>query len=242
MPAQAKKLIEPRRLCIRIDEKDGYPELIKTVFEGEDFDTAIVVRHLGKDKRNPHYHACVEAFYSKETMRYRLNKVFNKGSGNGHMSIKEWDGNSRAVQYILHECREPADVEANVIVNIGSRWKDYPRFVAFEWSELERLRQLSIEIADEIKDNSPGKICGIIAKHMIDNELNKYDTRMIWNLICKWLMKNGKWMISNKFQAERWVLQVKVEIAKIEDAKRGSTQSQDELIDQMYKNYFLNSY
>lgn len=241
MPAQAKKLIEPKKLCIRIDEKDGYPELIEKVFKGDDYESAIVVRHLGKDGRNPHYHAVVEAYYGKEVMRYRLNKVFDKGSGNGHMSIKEWDGDKKAIQYTLHECKLPEDVEKCVVVNVGGRYKEH-RWVAIAWSELERLRQLSIEIADEIKDNSPGKICGIIAKHIIDNDLNTRDTKLIWSLICKWLLKKGKWMISNKFQAERWVLQVKCEIAKMEDAKRGNEKSQDDLIDELYQNYFVRVY
>lgn len=241
MPAQAKKLADPRRLCIRIDEKDGYPDLVKTVFEGEDFSSAVAVRHLGKDKRNPHYHIVCEAYYTKETMRYRLNKTFNKGSGNGHMSIKEWDGDKKAIQYLLHECREPSDVQECVKVNVGERYEDH-RFAMVAWSELERLRQLSIEIADEIKDNSPGKICGIIAKHIDDNGLNPHDKRLVWNLICKWLMKKGKWMISNKFQAERWMLQVRTEVAKIEDARRGTTKSQDELIEEMYQDYFVRVY
>lgn len=241
MPAQAKKLADPRRLCIRIDEKDGYPSLIEEVFAGDDFASAIVVRHLGKDKRNPHFHIVCEAYYSKEVMRYRLNKKFDKGSGNGHMSIKEWDGDKKAIQYLLHECRVPEDIEECVKVNLGERYKDH-RFVMVAWSELERLRQLSIEIVDEIKDNSPGKICGIIAKHIDDNGLDARDKRLVWNLICKWLMKKGKWMISNKFQAERWMLQVRTEVAKIEDAKRGNEKSQDELIEEMYQDYFVRVY
>ena len=241
MPAQAKKVIEPRKLCIRIDERDGYPELIEKVFKGEDYASAMVVKHLGKEGRNPHYHAVCEAYYTKETMRYRLNKVFDKGSGNGHMSLKEWDGDKKAIQYLLHECKSPEDVEANVKVNVGERYEDH-RFVMMAWSELERLRQLSIEIADEIKDNSPGKICGLIAKHIVDNGLLASDKRLVWNLICKWLMKKGKWMISNKFQAERWMLQVRTEVAKIEDAKRGGTKSQDELIEEMFQDYFVRVY
>ena len=241
MPSQAKKLIEPKTLCIRIDEKDGYAEVIQDVFKGDEFEAAIVVKHYGKDGRNPHYHAVCEAYYSKEVMRYRLNKRFDKGSGNGHMSIKEWDGNKKAIQYCLHECKEACDIEKRVVVNVGGRYKEH-RWVMISWGELEQLRQMSIEIVDEIKDNSPGKICGSIAKHIVDNELDKRNTKLIWSLICKYLLKKGKWMISNKFQAERWVLQVKCEIAKMEDAKRGSEKSQDELIDEMYRNYFLSNY
>ena len=36
-------------------------------------------------------------------MRVRLRKVFDQGKGNGHMSIKSWDGNIDAISYLFHE-------------------------------------------------------------------------------------------------------------------------------------------
>lgn len=234
MPAQAKRLSDPVRLAIRIDEKDGYPQLIQDTFvPGDMFKAVFCVKHLGKNKTNPHYHFAVESYYGANTLMSRLKQIFTKGSGNGHMARKVWDGSDKYIQYCLKEIESEAQLYNDVKVNWGEDSLDY---VMIPHNKLMELWNNSKQIVEAIKENTPNKICHHIATFILDNKLPRHD-RECFKQICRYLIKKGSFL-PNKFQAERWINQVKVEMALIEDARSGGQKSQDDLIEELYQNYF----
>ena len=68
-----------------------------------DYQAIVAVRHRGASGENEHYHMVVKTQVKDQAFRVRMKKVFDKGKGNAHMSIKAWDGNIDAISYLFHE-------------------------------------------------------------------------------------------------------------------------------------------
>lgn len=100
--------------CVRVDALDGYSDKIKMLSVVADYDSFIAVAHQGSTKENPHYHLVVRTKVKDQAFRVRMKKVFDKGKGNGHMSIKPWDGCNDAVAYLFHE-----DDNATIVARRG---------------------------------------------------------------------------------------------------------------------------
>lgn len=114
-----KTLIEtagfaPQGICFRLDAMDGYLALLPKLTEYEDVLSIVIVQHEGTTKENPHFHGVVKTTAQNQTFRKRLKTLFTKGKGNGHMSVKDWDGNYDAISYLFHE-----DPTANLLVQKG---------------------------------------------------------------------------------------------------------------------------
>ena len=88
---------------IRINEYPGYAELINGLAESTRFPLFLVIKHDGSTKENPHFHLVLSTIQKVATLRAYLKTIFKEGRGNAHMSIKKWDGNERAIQYLYHE-------------------------------------------------------------------------------------------------------------------------------------------
>jgi len=89
--------------CVRIDARDGYQDKIRSLALCLDYKSIIGVRHKGASGENPHYHLVVRTLVKDQAFRVRMKKIFDQGKGNGHMSIKPWDGCSDAISYLFHE-------------------------------------------------------------------------------------------------------------------------------------------
>jgi len=89
--------------CVRVDALDGYLEKIQSLPLCLDYKSIVAVKHHGTNKENPHYHLVVQTSVLQQAFRVRLRKIFDLGKGNGHMSLKPWDGNNDAVSYLFHE-------------------------------------------------------------------------------------------------------------------------------------------
>lgn len=89
--------------CVRIDARDGYADRIRALAMCEDYRSIVGVRHTGASGENPHYHIVVHTRIKDQAFRVRMKKIFDQGKGNGHMSIKPWDGCNDAVSYLFHE-------------------------------------------------------------------------------------------------------------------------------------------
>lgn len=234
MPRVASRLQTPVQLAIRLNQFDGYAEKLKTFFTpGDTFDAVYGIAHKGKTSSNPHWHFAVEAWFPKDTIRARIAKEFCQEKGNKNHSVKEWDGDDTYIQYTLKELKDFSDIDDVLVCN--SRTGGF-----LMNGNLAQLHARSQVIVEEIKDNTPTKICMRIAEQMLESDIRVSDYE-IFRLICKYLMKRGKFL-PNKFQAERWVLQVKVCIAQINDAKTSGEKSQEEVIKNLYENYFLSRY
>lgn len=97
--------------CVRVDALDGYRDKLPLLSACQDYKSIIAVKHNGISKENPHYHLVVRTDVQSQAFRVRMRKIFDQGKGNGHMSIKPWDGSNDAVSYLFHE-----DDTAEVIV------------------------------------------------------------------------------------------------------------------------------
>lgn len=89
--------------CVRVVALDGYLDKIAGLLICPDYISMIAVRHLGKNRDNPHYHIVIKTAVKQQAFRVRMKKVFDMGKGNAHMSIKEWDGALEAISYLFHE-------------------------------------------------------------------------------------------------------------------------------------------
>lgn len=98
--------------CVRIDNYEGYTDKIQAL--GMLYPLCIAVKHFGTTKENQHYHIVIKSDIQQQTFRKRMKLIFNSGSGNGHMAIKNWDGNNDAISYLFHE-----DPDAVILVRQG---------------------------------------------------------------------------------------------------------------------------
>jgi len=89
--------------CVRVDALDGYADKLPLLQASEDYKSIVAVRHKGNKGENPHYHFVVQTQIASQAFRVRMRKIFDQGKGNGHMSIKPWDGNNDAISYLFHE-------------------------------------------------------------------------------------------------------------------------------------------
>lgn len=95
--------MEHHGYCMRVDAIDGYREKLSMLHTNEDYKSIIAVKHGGNKGENPHFHLVVQTDVALQAFRVRMRKIFDQGKGNGHMSIKYWDGNNDAISYLFHE-------------------------------------------------------------------------------------------------------------------------------------------
>lgn len=76
---------------------------MKNLTVNPDYQAIIAVKHFGSKGENEHYHIVVKTTVKDQAFRVRMKKVFDKGKGSEHMSIKPWDGNIDALSYLFHE-------------------------------------------------------------------------------------------------------------------------------------------
>lgn len=100
--------------CLRVDARDGYLDKLGGFSLNPDYVTVIGVKHKGNSGENPHYHIVLRTTVKPQAFRVRMKTIFSEGKGNGHMSIKAWDGNNDAISYLFHE-----DEEAECVVRKG---------------------------------------------------------------------------------------------------------------------------
>jgi len=118
---------------MRLDDRENYSLLFDTLKMTEDYDKILGVKHKGNTKENEHYHFVFYTQVKFKAFRARMVKMFDKGKGNAHMSIKPFDGNEDALSYLFHEGGDP-------VINKGFAPEDIARF---------RIRNEKVQ--DEVK-------------------------------------------------------------------------------------------
>lgn len=112
---------------VRIDERESYHERIMQLHNPSitfpEYTKILCVKHNGGTNENPHYHLVIETQVKDKAFRKRMVTRFDKGKGNGHMSIKPWDGNEEALSYMFHEPQAP------IILNKGHTDADITRYI-----------------------------------------------------------------------------------------------------------------
>lgn len=179
---------------LRLQAHDGYESLFSNVFTDR-FSRILCIPHSGKKGDNPHYHFAFTCDYKQQALRVYLKKYFTKGSGNRHLSLKQWDGDTKACSYMFHEGTEP-------IFRRG-----------FSDEDIEGFKNLNEGIKKAIRKNAPAQIVQD-ATDFFQGKDPGHSTIFMW--IMKRLRDNGDWL-PNKFQMERWIMRIQ---ANLKDDKQ----------------------
>jgi len=125
--------------CLRLQALEGYREKITTMTLVEDYTALLAIKHDGNTKENPHYHIVIRTKVKDQAFRVRMKKTFPDGKGNGHMSMKAWDGRDEAFSYLFHEL-EP-DEKEQIIASKG-----------LDEARIQELRTLNNNIKTKVKE------------------------------------------------------------------------------------------
>lgn len=132
--------------CVRVQAMDGYAEKMRMLAQVSDYQAIVAVRHRGASGENEHYHMVVKTQVKDQAFRVRMKKVFDKGKGNAHMSIKPWDGNIDAVSYLFHEDGDAKPiVQHNVTDETIVKARERNREVQTKMEEAKKRASWTIE-------------------------------------------------------------------------------------------------
>jgi len=132
--------------CVRVQAMDGYSEKIRMLRQVSDYLAIVAVRHRGASGENEHYHLVLKTQVKDQAFRVRMKKVFDKGKGNAHMSIKPWDGNIDAISYLFHEDEDAKPlVQHNVSDETIEKARARNREVQVKMEEAKKRASWTIE-------------------------------------------------------------------------------------------------
>lgn len=132
--------------CVRVQAMDGYAEKMRMLSKTADYQAIVAVRHRGASGENEHYHMVVKTQVKDQAFRVRMKKVFDKGKGNAHMSIKTWDGNIDAISYLFHEDGDARPiVQHNVSDETIEKARERNREVQTKMEEAKKRASWTIE-------------------------------------------------------------------------------------------------
>jgi len=196
------------KFCVRINLYDGYENRIKEFYSNqESYPKVFIGFHIGKTGENPHYHIVhtTDKIITVSTLRKRFKPVFTLGKGNGHISVKEWDGKIDAIGYVYHE-------DQNLVPTV---------LHGFTPEEISQAKEINAEHQDKIKSESPMKILEKVYEKLQARPCTqtytdhygqiKYRKRWhheeIFNAIMDAYNEKGDWM-PNRFQMERYIMKI----------------------------------
>ena len=154
---------------VRLDSREGYLQKIQMLIAVDDYVSIIGVKHNGISGENPHYHMIIQTTIKQDALRKRFKQIFTEGKGNGHMSIKVWDGNIDAIAYMFHE-----DESAELIVrkNIDNEL-------------IETARKRNADVKDKVaqaKEKASWKLEEVVFQELKEKgvkEINEYEIAKI---------------------------------------------------------------
>jgi len=163
--------------CVRIDDRELYIEKIKSLELSTDYTKILGARHEGVKTENAHYHIVIATQCKDKAFRARMVKIFDKGKGNGHMSIKPWDGNEDACSYLWHE-----EIDAKICINKG-----------FSETDINRFKERNIQVQKLVKE-AKGKASALLEEEVI-KYLQKHDDPLtIASAIVRLALRTGKYL------------------------------------------------
>lgn len=179
--------------AVRLKNLPGYDEKIREIFTTDRFFRTVRVHHTGRKGDNPHYHFIISCDYKLPALRMELKKHFTLATGNKHLSIKNWDGNIKAIAYLFHEGTEVDMIRG------------------FSDEELSQAKTINECTQERIKKNAPAKIVEDATTHFIQAKNFRPNRKEIFDFIYDRLRQNGDWL-PNKFQFERWELRIQANV------------------------------
>lgn len=196
---------------LRLQALDGYAAKFQTVF-GERFSRVLCVHHTGRKGDNPHYHFCLTTDYKRDALRKYLKLHFDLAKGNRHLSLKDWDGDPKACSYLFHEGTQE-------LISKG-----------FTTDELDSFKEKNTAI--QAKMVKPIMVVDKAVEILMAKSHKHPTHREIFNIVFDVYVDSGEWL-PNRFQWERIVNKVRLEIAKLTDPHAVGTMKM-----QMYREMF----
>lgn len=195
-------LITCNAYFVRINKHPDYQDTIETLQESPKILSCLCVEHKGSTSENPHYHLCIHTEQKPPALRKWLKSKFTEGTGNGHMSIKEWDKDRKTLQYCFHEPK------ASVIVQKG-----------YSTKFIESLRADALVFENNKK--TYGSLIEEKAFKLIvmdgcprENQVeHQYVAYKIWDAC-----KEHSFKYPNKFQLEQIISSIQANLTTMEDA------------------------
>ncbi|WP_445779404.1 hypothetical protein [Shewanella sp.] len=213
---------------LRLDEKQDYKDLI---LQMEEMGQMFVVKHQGKKKNNPHFHFAIQTDVKKDAYRKRLKKIFTKGSGNGHMSLKDWDGEMLYIQYLTHECKDINELKDNILINT----------IGYDDATLVDLLARSRNIVDGMTANNPVNVVQKIIVRLTEEKVFKPTPSLIFHMIMEWYGKQeGKWY-PNRFQMDNYIMYILGQMSRIADAPSGGNDEWTAFKERMWYKYGMDN-
>jgi hypothetical protein len=161
--------------CVRLDQRESYDERILALCFCEDYEVILGFKHKGDTKENEHYHLVIKTQVKMKAFRARFVKIFDKGKGNGHMSIKPWDGADEAFSYMFHEGGKPV-VNKNVTA-----------------ANLEKYEKMNVEIQKIVKE-AKGKASYLLEDEAVKALTKDADPITICNTILGLALRTGRYL------------------------------------------------
>ena len=184
--------------CVRIDAREGYLQKLQLLTFVEDYISLIGVQHSGTTKENPHYHLVIRTNMAQQTLRKRFRLMFDQGKGNGHMSIKTWDGHEHAVSYLFHE-----DPSAQLILrkNITDEF-------------IDKCRQTNLVVQNEVKrakEKASFKVEDIVRAEL--DPRNGYSDHQLCKKLYLAALRHGKYPPA-EYKAKQMVARLQFELCE----------------------------
>lgn len=206
------------KFCVRINLYDGYESRIKEFFSQTDsYPKVFIGFHIGKTGENPHYHVVftTDKPITVSTLRKRFKLVFTKGKGNGHISVKEWDGKLDAIGYVYHE-------DQHLVPTV---------LHGFTAEEISQAKSINAEHQDKIKSESPMKVLEKVVERLFQAGHTTYTDHYgqvkvrsrwtheeIFNVIMDAYIEKGDWL-PNRFQMERYIMKVQLMLTQDDESR-----------------------
>lgn len=180
--------------ALRIQALDGYSAKMETLFSGDRFTRTIRIHHTGKKGDNPHYHLLITTDYKQPALRAELKKHFNLASGNKHLSLKIWDGNSKALSYLYHEGTTPDLIRG------------------FNEPELNQAQEVNSLVKAQIKKNAPATVVQLATEYFLSKS-QKPQATQIFSYLYDHYHANGEWF-PNRYQFERYITRIQANLSQ----------------------------
>jgi len=165
--------------CIRVNAYDGYLQKASAMVLAYNWVAGMAHRGDRKDP-NPHYHFVIKTALEDGTIRKRMKLIFDQGKGNGHMSIRKWDGNIDAVSYLFHE-----DPDAALTFRRG---------VTDEYITDARNRNKRVQVeVTKARGKASWTLEEDVMKQMDMTRAHTYGARDIAKMIYLTALRNGKY-------------------------------------------------
>jgi len=176
---------------LRLQALDGYQAKFNEVF-GDRFNRVLCVHHTGRNGDNPHYHFCLSTDYKKQALRVYLKGHFDLAKGNKHLSLKDWDGQSKACSYLFHE-------GTTELISKG-----------FSEDEVKKFKESNAVI--QAKFVKPNQVVDRAVEILRQKQSKEQSKQVVFDTLFDIYAESGEWL-PNKFQWERMINKVRLDLA-----------------------------